>query len=79
MTRLGEYFKSISFANVDYPLLRELAGLSGQNKVPVVTEEEIEHSGLEVLKAVSVEEFESNGRIASNCVERVSAISHSFE
>ncbi|KAH8114585.1 hypothetical protein DFH11DRAFT_172893 [Phellopilus nigrolimitatus] len=53
-----------------FETLWELAELLGQVKPPVVTEEEIERSGLQVFKANSLEEFERNEQVASNCVDR---------
>lgn len=51
--------------------IRELTELLGQVKSPVATEEEIERSGLEVVKASSLQVLQRSGRIASNCVDRV--------
>lgn len=50
---------------------RELAELLGQVKPPTVSKDEIDKSGLEVFKAESLEEYEKDGRVAANCVERV--------
>jgi hypothetical protein len=50
---------------------RELAELLGQVKPPTVSKEDIERSGLEVIKPDVIEQYEHEGRIASNCVERV--------
>lgn len=50
---------------------RELAELLGQVKPPIATREEIEKSGLEVFKASLLQEYEANGKVASNCVDRV--------
>jgi hypothetical protein len=54
-------------------LCRELAELLGQVKPPVATKEEIEKSGLEIIKPADLERYEKEGRVASNCVERVNA------
>ena len=50
---------------------RELAELLGQVKPPTVSKEEIERSGLEIIKASMLEEYEKQGRVASNCIDRV--------
>ena len=50
---------------------RELAELLGQVKPPVATREDIDKSGLQVISAGDLEEYEKQGRVASNCVERV--------
>ena len=50
---------------------RELAELLGQVKPPTVSKEEIEKSGLEIIKASKLEEYEKHGRVASNCIDRV--------
>ncbi|KAF9236459.1 hypothetical protein BU15DRAFT_35415, partial [Melanogaster broomeanus] len=49
---------------------RELAELLGQVKPPTVSKEEIDKSGLELIKASMLEEYEKQGRVASNCVDR---------
>ncbi|TCD62345.1 hypothetical protein EIP91_007043 [Steccherinum ochraceum] len=53
-----------------YEALWELADLLGQVKPPVATREDIEKSGLEIVKAFEMKEHESFGRIASNCMDR---------
>jgi hypothetical protein len=54
-------------------LIRELAELfGGQAKPPTVSKEEIDKSGLEVIKATAVPQYETDGKISSNCTERVS-------
>lgn len=40
-------------------------------KPPTATKEEIEKSGLQVFKASKIGEYEQEGKIAGNCVERV--------
>lgn len=50
---------------------RELAELLGQVKPPTVSKEEIEKSGLEIIQASILEECEKQGRVASNCIDRV--------
>jgi len=47
-----------------------LAELLGQVKPPVASKEDIEKSGLEVIKATQMAEYTKNGRIAENTVER---------
>ena len=49
----------------------ELADLLGQVKPPTATKEEIEKSGLQVFKASKIGEYEREGKISGNCVERV--------
>ncbi|THU91477.1 hypothetical protein K435DRAFT_863395 [Dendrothele bispora CBS 962.96] len=57
--------------NLDsFEALLDLAELLGQVKPPTVSKEEIERSGLEVIKATQLEEYETNGKISSNCTER---------
>ena len=51
---------------------RELAELLGQVKPPVATREDIDKSGLQIIKTSDLEEYERQGRVASNCIERVS-------
>ncbi|KAH7885165.1 hypothetical protein F5I97DRAFT_1810997 [Phlebopus sp. FC_14] len=61
----------ITGGNLDsFEALWYLAELLGQVKPPTVSKEEIEKSGLEVIKGSSLEEYEKDGRVASNCVER---------
>ena len=59
----------------DFPLNalshRELAELLGQVKPPVATQEDIEKSGLQIILANELGEYERQGKVASNCVERV--------
>lgn len=50
---------------------RELAELLGQVKPPTVSKDEIDKSGLEIIKAESLEEYQKDGRVANNCVDRV--------
>jgi hypothetical protein len=52
-------------------LCRELAELLGQVKPPTASKEEIDKSGLEVIKADSLEEYAKDGRVATNCADRV--------
>jgi hypothetical protein len=51
---------------------RALAELLGQVKPPVATKEDIEHSGLQVIKTEKIAEYAENGQIAINTIERVS-------
>ncbi|KAK2465790.1 hypothetical protein APHAL10511_002334 [Amanita phalloides] len=53
-----------------FEALSELAELLGQVKPPTATKEEIEKSGLQVFKASRVGEYEREGKISGNCVER---------
>ncbi len=50
---------------------RELAELLGQVKPPTATRDDIAKSGLQIIKASEVTRYEQEGRVASNCVERV--------
>ena len=52
-------------------VLRDLAELLGQVKPPTVSKEEIDKSGLEVIKSTQIAEHEQAGKIANNCTERV--------
>ncbi|TBU27067.1 hypothetical protein BD311DRAFT_666225 [Dichomitus squalens] len=57
--------------NLDsYEALWELAELLGQVKPPVATREDIDNSGLQIIKATELDQFEQQGKVASNCVER---------
>ncbi|RPD54681.1 hypothetical protein L227DRAFT_511280 [Lentinus tigrinus ALCF2SS1-6] len=57
--------------NLDsYEALWELAELLGQVKPPVATREDIENSGLQIIKSSELEDYEREGKLASNCVER---------
>lgn len=53
-----------------FEALLELAELLGQVKPPTVSKEDIEKSGLEVIKPSQVEQYEKENKIASNCTER---------
>ncbi|KAF9468743.1 hypothetical protein BDZ94DRAFT_1294288 [Collybia nuda] len=53
-----------------FEALLELAELLGQVKPPTVTKEDIDKSGLEIIKAAQVEQYEQDGKISSNCTER---------
>jgi hypothetical protein len=55
-----------------FAFCRELAELLGQAKPPTTTKEDIEKSGLEVIKASQLSQYESEGKISSNCTDRVS-------
>lgn len=50
---------------------RELAELLGQVKPPTATHEEIDNSGLQIIKGSDLSRYEEDGRVASNCVDRV--------
>lgn len=72
---IGGYYppdhQIITGGNLDsFEALWELAEILGQVKPPTVSKDEIDKSGLEVIKAESLEEYEKDGRVASNCVER---------
>ncbi|KAL4249279.1 hypothetical protein ABKN59_008410 [Abortiporus biennis] len=53
-----------------YEALWELAELLGQVKPPVATKEDIDNSGLQIIKASEMRTYEGAGRLASNCVDR---------
>ncbi|TFY73022.1 hypothetical protein EWM64_g10989, partial [Hericium alpestre] len=53
-----------------FEALWELAELLGQVKPPTATKEEIAKSGLEVLHAADLAEYEKDNRVSSNCVDR---------
>ncbi|KAG1743218.1 uncharacterized protein EDB91DRAFT_1126291 [Suillus paluster] len=72
---IGGYYppdhQIITGGNLDsFEALWELAELLGQVKPPTVSKEEIAKSGLEVIKADSLEEYAKDGRVANNCVDR---------
>lgn len=50
---------------------RELAELLGQVKPPVATREDIDKSGLQIIKSTDLEQYEKEGRVAANCIDRV--------
>lgn len=50
---------------------RELAELLGQVKPPVATREEIDRSGLQIINSSELARYEQQGKVASNCAERV--------
>ncbi|THG99579.1 hypothetical protein EW026_g2793 [Hermanssonia centrifuga] len=53
-----------------YEALWELAELLGQVKPPTATRQDIDNSGLQIIKASELGMYEQQGRIASNCVDR---------
>lgn len=53
-----------------YEALWELAELLGQVKPPTATKEDIDGSGLQVIKASELKRYEQEKKITSNCVER---------
>ena len=58
-----------SFLTMAY---RELAALIGQVKPPTATPEDIEKSGLQIIKSADIPQYATEGRVAPNCVDRVS-------
>ncbi|KAI0643074.1 hypothetical protein C8Q79DRAFT_916281 [Trametes meyenii] len=57
--------------NLDsYEALWELAELLGSVKPQVATREDIEKSDLQTIKFSELEQYEREGRVASNCVDR---------
>ncbi|ETW82104.1 hypothetical protein HETIRDRAFT_440169 [Heterobasidion irregulare TC 32-1] len=53
-----------------FEALWELAEMLGQVKPPTATREDIAKSGLEVIRPSDLEQYENDGRVSSNCVER---------
>lgn len=53
-----------------YDALWELAALIGQVKPPTATPEDIEKSGLQIIKSTDIPQYASEGKVASNCIER---------
>ncbi|KAF9265344.1 hypothetical protein L218DRAFT_1075924 [Marasmius fiardii PR-910] len=53
-----------------FEALLDLADLLGQVRPPTASKEDIERSGLEVIKAPQVPQYEQEGKISSNCTER---------
>ena len=51
---------------------RELAALIGQVKPPTATREDIEKSGLQIIKPREIPQYAAEGRVAFNCIDRVS-------
>jgi len=58
----------ISLLTIDY---RELAALIGQAKPPTATPEDIEKSGLQIIKSTDIPQYAAESRVASNCIDRV--------
>jgi len=57
--------------NLDsFEALLELADLLGQVKPPTVSKDEIEKSGLEIIKASQLPQHENDGKVSSNCLDR---------
>jgi len=67
------WFVPSSFMNVFLTTgYRELAALIGQVKPPTATPEDIEKSGLQIIKSIDIPPYAAEGRVASNCIDRVS-------
>lgn len=62
------------FVVVLMSMIRELADLLGQTKPPTASKEDIDNSGLEIIKPYQLVAREREGRVASNCIERVSCV-----
>lgn len=56
----------------------ELAELLGQAKPQTVSKEDIDNSGLEVIRMSMLTEYEKIGRVAPMCVDRVRSTSLLF-
>ncbi|KAH7915433.1 hypothetical protein BJ138DRAFT_1109648 [Hygrophoropsis aurantiaca] len=53
-----------------FEALWDLAELLGQVKPPTASKEEIDRSGLEVIKPSSLQQYEQEKKISSNCVDK---------
>jgi len=51
---------------------RELAALIGQVKPPTATPEDIEKSGLQIIKSTEIPQYAAECKVAPNCIDRVS-------
>jgi len=61
----------ITGGNLDsFEALWELAELLGQVKPQTASKEDIEKSGLEIIKASMLKQYDEEQKITSNCVER---------
>lgn len=53
-----------------YDALWELAALIGQVKPPTATPEDIEKSGLQIIKSADIPQYAAEGKVAPNCIDR---------
>jgi hypothetical protein len=53
-----------------FEALLELADLLGHVKPPTATKEDIDKSGLAIIKAAKLPQHEKDGKVASNCLDR---------
>ncbi|KAH6911793.1 hypothetical protein BKA70DRAFT_1268516 [Coprinopsis sp. MPI-PUGE-AT-0042] len=53
-----------------FEALLELAEMLGHAKPPTVTKEDIDKSGLETIKPWQLSQYEDEGRVSYNCIER---------
>jgi len=53
-----------------YEALWELAALLGQVKPPVATPEDIENSGLQIIRSGDIEQYAADSKVAANCIDR---------
>ncbi|PPQ89111.1 hypothetical protein CVT25_006483 [Psilocybe cyanescens] len=53
-----------------FEALLELADLLGQVKPPTVSKDDIDNSGLEIIKAAELVQHEKDGKVSSNCLDR---------
>lgn len=53
-----------------FEALLELADLLGQVKPPTATKEDIDKSGLAIIKASELPQHEKDGKVSSNCLDR---------
>ena len=70
------YIHSITMAHPFF-IFRELADLLGQVKPPTATKEDIDKSGLAIIKASELSQHEKDGKVSSNCLDRVCSASDS--
>jgi len=70
------YVHSITMAHLFFTF-RELADLLGQVKPPTATKEDIDKSGLAIIKASELSQHEKDGKVSSNCLDRVCSASDS--
>jgi hypothetical protein len=68
------WFVSLSFyiSGILTQGYRELAALIGQVKPPTATPEDIEKSGLQIIKSTDISQYATEDKVASNCIDRVS-------
>ncbi|KDQ11113.1 hypothetical protein BOTBODRAFT_35649 [Botryobasidium botryosum FD-172 SS1] len=69
------FLSAVCFVCADtHSIHRALAELLGQVKPQVATKDDIEKSGLEVIKGADLKRYEEEGKVASLTTDRVSTI-----